>query len=107
MSPSPAIDTLRTSVASHVASRLWRRDVTLFAPPGAPETLLQAIRERLGWLDAPDRIPGDVEALQSFAAEIRADGLDDVYLLGMGGSSLCAEVLRDVHHRPAAVLERA
>ncbi len=35
----------------------------------------------------------DVEA---FAADALESGLTDLYLLGMGGSSLCAEVLRDV-----------
>ena len=34
--------------------------------------------------------------VEAFAAGALADGLTDVYLLGMGGSSLCAEVLRDV-----------
>jgi hypothetical protein len=34
--------------------------------------------------------------VESFATAAIADGLTDVYLLGMGGSSLCAEVLRDV-----------
>ena len=34
--------------------------------------------------------------LEQFAGEIRRDGFSEVYLLGMGGSSLCAEVLRDV-----------
>ena len=34
--------------------------------------------------------------VEAFAADTRQGGLTDVYLLGMGGSSLCAEVLRDV-----------
>ena len=37
-----------------------------------------------------------VSAVDAFAAGALADGLTDVYLLGMGGSSLSAEVLRDV-----------
>ena len=37
----------------------------------------------------------ELDAVRTFAAGLRADGLTDIYLLGMGGSSLCAEVLRD------------
>jgi glucose-6-phosphate isomerase len=50
----------------------------------------------LGWLDAPAAVPDLVERLQRFTNSVRADGLTDVFLLGMGGSSLCAEVFRDV-----------
>jgi glucose-6-phosphate isomerase len=55
-----------------------------------------AIRGRLGWLDAPGALAGHLAAVREFAALAHADGLSDVILLGMGGSSLCAEVLRDV-----------
>jgi hypothetical protein len=37
-----------------------------------------------------------VAPLSAFAAEAHRAGLSDVYLLGMGGSSLCAEALRDI-----------
>ena len=67
--------------------------------PSAPPAVAEAIRQRLGWLDAPPAIAGHSAALQRFAAQARAEGLTEVVLLGMGGSSLCAEVLRDV---PAA-----
>src|SRR5262245_46857373 len=41
---------------------------------------------------------GSVHAgeLAAFVEGVHADGLTNVILLGMGGSSLCAEVLRDV-----------
>jgi glucose-6-phosphate isomerase len=47
-----------------------------------------------------------VPHIEAFAASARQDGLTDVYLLGMGGSSLCAEVLRDVpvNRQPGANL---
>jgi glucose-6-phosphate isomerase len=34
--------------------------------------------------------------IEALATVLRHDGFDEIYLLGMGGSSLCAEVLRDV-----------
>jgi hypothetical protein len=58
-----------------------------------------AIRNRLGWLDAPETAASQIGVLEAFAGDVRADGLTHACLLGMGGSSLCAEVLRDV---PAA-----
>jgi glucose-6-phosphate isomerase len=62
----------------------------------APELVQEAINARLGWLDAPAAIADHLERLQVFSSEVRADGLTDVFLVGMGGSSLCAEVFRDV-----------
>jgi glucose-6-phosphate isomerase len=37
-----------------------------------------------------------VPDLRAFSDDVHADGLTDVILCGMGGSSLCAEVMRDV-----------
>jgi glucose-6-phosphate isomerase len=50
------------------------------------------IRNRLGWLDAPVTMRARAGELSAFAAEVR--GYRDCVLLGMGGSSLCPEVLR-------------
>lgn len=70
-------------------SRLWNRDPTLWFDPPRDE-----IDNRLGWLT-----PGGTEsigAIEEFAAEARAEGLEDVVLLGMGGSSLAPEVFASV-----------
>ena len=64
--------------------RLWRKDPGLWT--GADEA------RWLGWLDlAGAEVPAD--ALTRFADGVRADGFTDVLLLGMGGSSLGAEVI--------------
>ena len=55
-----------------------------------------SIENRLGWLEAPDRMRSEAGPVEAFARDLAADGLTDIYLLGMGGSSLCAEVVRDV-----------
>lgn len=81
-----------------LAERIWRKDPAAFVPDAAPE-VHEAIRQRLGWLDAPGAASSHVDALVTFASAVRTDGLTDVILLGMGGSSLCAEVLRDVPGR--------
>jgi glucose-6-phosphate isomerase len=92
----PTPDTLAVRLAGErVASRIWQREATVFAP-GSGETVAHAIRNRLGWLSAPDDLTEQIATLTAFAADTRRDQLSHVYLLGMGGSSLCAEVLRDV-----------
>ncbi len=71
-------------------SRLWQRDHTLWKPDPTE------ISNRLGWLDLPKTMMPAVDELNAFAEEARGRGFKDVMLLGMGGSSLCAEVMRRV-----------
>jgi len=78
-----AIETLRDA---DVVSRIWDGDHTVWSPD--PEQ----IRNRLGWLRSPEEMAVAVPDLLEFAAQIKADGVSDVLLLGMGGSSLAPEV---------------
>ena len=71
---------------SNIIDRIWERDPTVWT--GADEA------KWLGWLDEPRRMRERVEDLRAFADGAKADGLDTVVLLGMGGSSLAPEVLR-------------
>lgn len=80
---------------------IWRRDPTAIAGPDAPAVELSAISDRFGWLDAPTHLAGHIDAAVQFAEGVKEDGITDVFLLGMGGSSLCSEVLRDVPMKPA------
>jgi glucose-6-phosphate isomerase len=92
--PPPA-ELANRLAGARVASRLSARDLSVF-PPAEDPAVAEAIRNRLGWLSAPDDFPARAAALVRFAHETRRNGLVNVYLLGMGGSSLCAEVLCDV-----------
>ncbi len=86
----PAVaDKLARATHARVEERLRDGDATLWGPAGTPE-----IANRLGWLDIAERMLGEADALEAFAAKVRADGMRDVVLLGMGGSSLAPEVLR-------------
>jgi glucose-6-phosphate isomerase len=82
-------------VSQKVASHIWWRRPSIFLPAMAPPAQFEAIQKRLGWLDAPDDSARMAADLDLFAAGVRRDGFTDVVLLGMGGSSLAAEVLRD------------
>jgi transaldolase/glucose-6-phosphate isomerase len=80
---------LDLAAQARVAERVREGDATLWGPPGAPE-----IADRLGWLTVAERMLDQVDSLTAFADKLRDDGLRDIVLLGMGGSSLAPEVLR-------------
>ena len=66
--------------------RLWQRDATLWT--GSDEA------NWLGWLDIVEEQLAQHDQLQKIAKEVQQRGFQHVLLLGMGGSSLCPEVLR-------------
>ena len=94
--PRSSLGTLERRVAHRIeqaerdelVGRIWSRDHTVWHrfPAG--------IVDRLGWLDLPERMPEQVANVQAFADEVRDSGFTDVLLLGMGGSSLAADVYR-------------
>jgi transaldolase len=85
----PAIaERAKAAQSENVAQRVWRKDETLWGGPG-PE-----IGDRLGWLTISEPMLEGAADLRAFADECQADGLTDVALLGMGGSSLGPEVIR-------------
>jgi transaldolase/glucose-6-phosphate isomerase len=80
---------LQPASTARVGERLRDGDATLWGPAGTPE-----IADRLGWLTIAERMLAEVDTLSAFADRVRDDGIRDVVLLGMGGSSLAPEVLR-------------
>lgn len=71
--------------------RMWNGDHTVWGKDP------HEIADRLGWLTIPDIIQGKVEELELFAQEVKDEGYKHIVLLGMGGSSLGAEVLRSLY----------
>jgi transaldolase/glucose-6-phosphate isomerase len=65
--------------------RLWQRDASLWT--GTDEA------NWLGWLGMVEEQIGQKGVLQRLAEEIKREGFTAILLLGMGGSSLCPEVL--------------
>lgn len=82
--------TVRKLAAEEAPRRLWSSDPTLFTASPEHE---KSIRNRLGWLQAPEAMRAKIGELEAFAREVRDAGFRRVVLLGMGGSSLCPEVL--------------
>ncbi|HBY97179.1 MAG TPA: transaldolase, partial [Chloroflexi bacterium] len=77
----------------NVVERIWNRDPDLWKPLDPDRAAV--IRNRLGWLTGVDAMDAAELELTSFAEEVQADGYTDAVLLGMGGSSLAAEVFAE------------
>ena len=67
-------------------ARIWAQDATLWT--SADEA------SWLGWLDIVDHQLARAHEFTRFAEEVRARHFSHVLLLGMGGSSLCPEVMK-------------
>jgi glucose-6-phosphate isomerase len=77
--------------AKQTIARIWKKDPSVWSDQ--PEHH-EIIANSLGWLTVPGQVLERVAELTSFAQEIRAAGFTHAVVLGMGGSSLCPEVLR-------------
>lgn len=73
-------------IQEDISSRIWKKDHTVWKPDP------QEITNRLGWLTIADRMKEALPRLERLADEVRRAGIEKVYLLGMGGSSLAPEV---------------
>ncbi|MBI4458615.1 MAG: hypothetical protein HY648_00980 [Acidobacteria bacterium] len=73
------------------AERFWAKDARLWKHD---RKALEAIRNRLGWLYIAQGMRSECAALTDFARKVRGAGFTHAALLGMGGSSLGAEVCR-------------
>src|SRR5262249_25012301 len=72
--------------------RIWKKDAALWKSDDAHKKI---IGNALGWLTVPELMLSRASELAAFANGLKGE-LDDVVVLGMGGSSLCSEVTRRV-----------
>jgi glucose-6-phosphate isomerase len=77
--------------AKKTIARIWKKDASVWSDQPEHHRI---IANSLGWLTVPGQVLERVAELTSFAQEIRAAGFTHAVVLGMGGSSLCPEVLR-------------
>jgi len=71
-------------------SRMWKKDPTLWKSDPEHEKI---ITNALGWLTVAETMQPHAGELVAFADDIRKAGFEFAVVLGMGGSSLCPEVL--------------
>lgn len=83
--------TLARSAREGWGARLWANDPTLWRSEPAQQRLIVGM---LGWLRLVETMRPHLPALAACRDAARADGIRHVVLLGMGGSSLCPEVLQ-------------
>ena len=81
-------DALARLARGNAMARIWDRDHTVWRDDPAE------IADRLGWLTVSRDMTERLGDLRKFANDVRREGVTDVVLLGMGGSSLGPEALR-------------
>jgi transaldolase/glucose-6-phosphate isomerase len=88
--PEPLAASVKSTISEWQAAgkmkRLWQRDASLWT--GSDEA------SWLGWLDITEEQIAQRDQLAKVAEDARSGGFRYVLLLGMGGSSLCPEVLQ-------------
>ena len=71
--------------ANRKIDRFWKKDPSLWTSDGEEKWM--------GWIDIVERQQKDLSALAELGGDVRSADFKSVLLLGMGGSSLCPEVL--------------
>jgi transaldolase/glucose-6-phosphate isomerase len=74
-----------------VIRRIWDKDPSVWKDETAHQ---QVISTRLGWLDVVNEEDTFYEPVYALQREVKERGYSHAVLLGMGGSSLAAEVMR-------------
>jgi transaldolase/glucose-6-phosphate isomerase len=87
----PDLDEILESVEKDdVGKRLWAGDTSLWTHQPGPAI---EIEQRLGWLNLPQTMRPKIDAMNAFAMDVRDAGVANIVWMGMGGSSLAAEVI--------------
>jgi len=73
----------------HIAKRIRNKDASVWT---SDEPVAEMIQNSLGWLNVAEEMAGVVGELREFADEVRQE-FKRVMVCGMGGSSLCPEML--------------
>ncbi len=76
--------------AEAMPARFWAHDPTLWT---ADSHAQKEVTMRMGWMESPKKAWDLISTYQVFADEIHAAGIERYLVLGMGGSSLTAEVI--------------
>ena len=74
-----------------IVEGFWKKDAAIWSSDAADQKI---INNALGWLTVTDLMLSRAKELKAFAEEIHGAGFKHAVVLGMGGSSLCPEVLR-------------
>ncbi len=94
--------------AEGLPARFWAHDPTLWTADPQAQT---EVTMRMGWMELPEKAMALLPAYRSLADDVHKAGLDRYLVLGMGGSSLTAEVISSLfgaaaHTQPQAGPDR-
>ncbi len=87
---------LQEWTAADIGSRIWHKDPSVWDEKYKAGSEVPELTNRLGWLGLPETMAAEVAELEAFAGEIVEAGFRRVVVLGMGGSSLIAEVWAEI-----------
>ncbi len=77
--------------ANNKVAHFWQKDPGLWTRDGEEKWL--------GWIDIVERQQMGLAGFAALAADVKSAGFETILLLGMGGSSLCPEVLAETFGR--------
>lgn len=84
--------------AVNFKDKLFSKDYTLWKKE---ENHIKIIKNALGWIDVPLLMQKKISEIENFVNEIIKEKYKYAVLLGMGGSSLAAEVMRSLFQKPS------
>ena len=87
------LHTLKALQKGRIIQRIWDQDYTVWK--AKPDNIIN----RLGWLNAPRETLAQLSYIRTVLDPVIAEGYKDAVLLGMGGSSLAAEVFSRIFGR--------
>ncbi len=99
-----AADTLAQLSKKDVHARWLAKDPTLWSNDAAHQ---KVILNRLGWVEICEKITGKLYEIDQLQEKLFKAKVKDIVLLGMGGSSLAAEVLSLILKKPAQKVKGA
>lgn len=97
---APHDDVIASLVSDGVAGKLAAKDHTLWGSDAEDEA-----SKRLGWVDLPRSSRPLLAEIDALRAELWSEGIDQVALCGMGGSSLAPEVISRTYGVPLQILD--
>lgn len=100
--PRGVLEAVKSLSRQQALPRLWSLDPSLFTNDSEVE---ETIRNRLGWLRSPELMQAHLDDIADFARGSYRAGRRKALVLGMGGSSLCPEVLAQTHGTTPGFLE--
>ncbi len=90
---SPVEDRLKKMGATQFVQKFWSKDPTLWHKDPVHQKVIQ---NAMGWIDITKQGMHPLARIKQLSESIRAEGFQSIVLLGMGGSSLAPEVLKQV-----------